>query len=705
MRLLIVVLFSLCLTNLLNGQDKRNSSYGGPFTPKGDIRFLVIYAGFENDCNDRENGIWPNNNKAQGVPDCKTFPLYYKDLFYSDYSQFKEDAEDFTISNFYYQMSRHHPTNPPLRIVADIFPERINIKGTNEDNTEVFRQIQEKYPNFDWSRYDQRKNDPHFQFDNSTTGPDHVIDYVVIIYRKPGCGGYANTNFYMFTTGIHGKEEKYKVSSVSGFTINYGMSDIVKVFHHELAHTLYNCPHFYYANNVCGNYFYASTGWGMMAYGEILSTCNAWESWYLGWKELDDQHDLRSYKQNGIYTIRDFVTTGDALRIKLPFCNQYLWIENHAGISKLDQRKYYELDGMDVPIPKANMGLFMFIENVTSDRNQLLSPLSSTYANGLKALHSNGNYDYDAISSEIDRHWFRNRIVDFRSLLANPTSAHNDISIIRSNYDFDTLYPDKIIYGSYTNNTHEGSTTCGTHFGPNTRQEAMQVVKKNGMYTYDVLGTSMAFGNGLLPEKIGVSYNPVIINHQKYVCPDQLEPILLNGISITILSQGPTKEFKLEIKFDDTDIVRDQRFTGNLVLNDIENAPMDLHILQGKKLMVDKSGSPNRFTKGELVNGEFEFPDFINPSILTVDSNAVVAIENKASLVISEGSTLRVKAGGTLIIKGKGKLKISTDSYLCIEPGAIVKFESGKKNLKMKGRYGVNSRLKLGHVNFLEMVY
>jgi hypothetical protein len=680
-------------------QEKRSSSYGGPFTPKGDIRFLVIYAGFENNCNDRENSIWPNTNISQGVGDCKTYPLYYKDLFYSDYSQFKEDADDFTISNFYYQMSRHHPRNPPLRIVADIFPERINIKGNSENNWEVFNQIQLKYPNFDWSKYDQRKNDPNFLFDNSKTGPDHVIDYVVIIYRKAGSGGYANTSSFTFIRNINGIEETYKVSSMSGFTITSGMSDVTKLFHHELAHTLYNCPHFFYANNVCGNYFYASNGWGMMAYGEILSTCNAWESWYLGWTELDDQHDLRSYKQNGIYTLRDFATTGDAIRIKLPFCNQYLWIENHSGLSKLDQRKYYELDGTDAPIPKVNMGLFMFVENVSDDRSQLLNPLSLAYANGLKALHANGNYDYEAVSSEIDPHWFRNRVVDFRPVLANPTSAHNDLSIIRSNYDFDTLYRDKIIYGTYTNNTYEGSTTCGTYFGSNTRQEAMQVIKKNGVYTYDVLGTTMAFGNGLLPEKIGTSYNPVIINHQKLLCPDQLEPILLNGISITILSQGTTKEFKLDIRFDDTKIERQQRFTGNVMLKDIENAAIDLHILPGKSLTIDKSGSPNRFTQGELVNGQFEYPDFINPSILTVDSNAVVVVESRGSMSINSGTTLRIKSGGTLIVKGKGKLKVAKDSYLCVEPGATVKLEAGKKNLKMKGKYGVNSKLKLGNVS------
>lgn len=694
----LLIIIIQCFASLcLYGQS---SDLGGPFTPRGDIRFLVIFAGFEKDCDATNDGsIWPNVNVEQNLPPCKTLPLYYKDLFYSDFDQFKPEAQDKTISNFYYQMSRHHPTHAPLRIVGDIFPERINIEGSSPNNTAVFKKIQDNFPDFDWSRYDNRKNYPNFRFDNSITEPDHIIDYVVIMWRQRGAGGYANTNSFTFVQKKNGVEEKYQMHSACGFTATYAQADnlgmIAKIFHHELAHTLFNCPHLFYANGVSGDYFYASNGWGTMSYGYINCSANAWESWYNGWIELDSTNDLKGYSQNGIYKLRDFVTTGDAIRIKLPFVNQYLWIENHSGLHSFDNREEYETDAKGNPIPDPDRGLFMFVERITDKRSELISPLSFAYCNGLKALHNKGNYDYKALSDTIDPQWWNNRVVDFEIVEANPTSAHNNIALIRGNYDYEKDYPEKIVYKNFTNNRFEGSSNCKDSWKANISQEANGVLKINGGYTYDDLGIHMAFGSGSLPQKIGISSNPVIINHQKYVCPDRLEPIYLNGISINILSRDSNGTITFEVRFDDTEIVSDQRFTGDLILKDIPNSKYDLNVTSGNTLIINKSGTPNRYNQGEKINGVYEFPDFINPSIMTIDSGAVIFIADKGKMIIREGTTLRIKPGAEFHIKGKGKLIIEKDGYLCVEEGAIIKMEKGNKNLKLKGSCGVNSKLKL----------
>lgn len=680
--------------------------YGGPFTSQGDLRFLLIYAGFENKGCVAENdpyfhhGMWPSTK--QGEQDCNTFPAYAHELFYGDFTQFGLDKTDKSISNFYYQMTRN--SSKPLRIVADVFPERINIEGTFPNNREVFKKIQEKYPNFDWSKYDLRKNNPKFLNDHSSFNPDHEIDYVVVIWRKFGSGGYANTDLFNFTTHARGYPETYKVTA--GFTMDRGMGDNVpkNAFHHEVSHSLFNCPHIFHANGVYGDYFYTSEGWGLMRYGSINSSANAWESWYNGWIDLAPQKDLKDYTQNGIYTLKDFINTGDAMRIKLPFSNQSLWIENHTGLNVFDDRDAFILGGLGDSIPKSDKGLFMFVENITDRRDKIIYPLSPQYANGLKALHAGGNYDYEVNGFNLkDPQWWGNVVVDFKQASPNPTGGHHDLTPVRANYTFDTIFPDKIIYRRFTNNSSESCQMCESASG-RYAQEAYDVVKKNGKYIYGILGVGMAFGNGNLPQKIGMSHNPMILNHQKYICPDKLEPIYLHGISITILSKASNGDITFEVKFDDTEINADQRFTGDLILKDIPNAEYDLLIKKNKTLLLDKSGTANRYNKGKLIDGMYEFPDFINPSILTVDSAAKLFVEEDAVLKVAKGSTLRIKSGATLVVKGK--LEVEEGSYLCVEPEADLQISGPlKKKIRLhkKAFTGINPKLYLGNTSFMEI--
>jgi len=686
---LLIFLFCLSLY-LFPSNSKAQTFYapnGGPFTSKGDFRILVIFAGLKSQCNTSDplynDSNWPQ--ERQGFPQYGTFLTEYQDLFYSSYDQFSTTATDRTLSNFFYQSTNHHPKNSPFRIVADYFPERINIDGNNADNTKVFAEIQRKYPNFDWSKYDNRTNNPNFLKDNSNSLPDHKLDYVVVIWRQQGLGGYANTNYYTFTTTIKDTVEKYQVDYNCGFTIVRGVTDVIGIrslFLHELSHSLFNSPHVFGANEISGSYFYYGMGWGMMHYGIVNSCPNAWESWYNGWIELPPNKDLSSYIQNGTYTLRDFITTGDALRIKLPFCNQYLWIENHTNSSAFDKKETFTADGNGRPIPDSPPGLYMYVEALAADRSIRLNALSIATANGMKAMAEGGNNDYSIINYASDPLWWNNHVVNF-SPTPNPTSAHNGLTKIRANYPFETQYPDKIVYRDYTNNPSDRCLNkCGAKdcmFITGIGQEAQEIVRKDSILTYEGVGTNAAFGS-TAPRKIDISSNPVIINHQKYdQCKEQLEPIYLNGISLNITSIAPEGDRIIEVRFDETSIYIDQRFTGNLLLKDIPNAKYDLNIEAGKILTVNKSGTPNRHTQG----ANNEFPDFINPSILTIDSGAHVLIDNGAVLNITEGSTLVIKAGATITLKGSGKIKVDKNSYYYKETGAVINLTDKKSKIQL----------------------
>ncbi|MDQ3101554.1 MAG: hypothetical protein M3R08_09210, partial [Bacteroidota bacterium] len=99
----------------------------------------------------------------------------------------------------------------------------------------------------------------------------------------------------------------------------------------------------------------------------------------------------------GIYVIRDFVTTGDALRIKMPFIpdqldQQWLWIENHQGYprngSPTDKFHYEDvgkcIDGIEP-------GLFMMMQVAHEDHEG--ANIFGGHADYLRPLPAFGMYD------------------------------------------------------------------------------------------------------------------------------------------------------------------------------------------------------------------------------------------------------------------------------------------------------------------------
>lgn len=175
------------------------------------------------------------------------------------------------------------------------------------------------------------------------------------------------------------------VSPGSFNPIDNMQSDLISVMHgadwqlirHEFMHMLFGGNNFHCAGgqhnhpNTGANYFGSlQNGYGLM--GDERSsfmTCNAWDRDRLNWFHPDreneiqndpnlsiipNQHNIFCHDNTGtnsssiesdldpanpndagIYWLYDFMTTGDAIRIRLPFFDpanefeQWLWIENH----------------------------------------------------------------------------------------------------------------------------------------------------------------------------------------------------------------------------------------------------------------------------------------------------------------------------------------------------------------------------------------
>lgn len=688
-------------TALYNGLDSlqeltANSINGNLFTPKGQMKVLIIYAGFTNDQETGSVGlVWPYDDGIN--PPGKSFPNNTWDLFYDDYGDFSPSNTDNSISNYYYQMSLL--SGNPLKMIAGVFPERINVPGTvntswNTYTNWVYDSIQAKYPGYDFSAFDGRTNSPQYQSDNSTSSSDNKIDFTIIIFRysrncatdPAGPSTLCNTSLSgnsiasilsrQFTDSLG--SPTYSISG--GYTTHPGFNGISKTtFLHEVAHTNYWSPHIYSANNAMGSYFYNNHGWGMMKNGggpNVFECANAWERWYNGWIELttdtsqvNTQIDSISDIQNGgVYTLRDFITTGDVIRVKLPHVtNQYLWLENHQGKNLFDNRDWWGLNGVNDTIPDAPRGLFGYIEGVRHARTYIPEGGASVGVNAVKHLHAGGNFDYsnpfldpEPTAPEI----FNLITYNFTKGLDNPLGAHNPLVRIRNNF-FNTNPTQSIDYNSHYN-------------GGGSLNENRLFNKENGVFTYGSLGIGMSFQQG---DKLDLGSNPVITNLQTFDSTnDTLSPIFLNGISVEVLSFNQDSSMTVKIRMDDYDVDNSTRYTGNIILspNIVSSNNYSLNIKAGKTLTIDKSGTPN---KQHITANN----DFINPTVFTCSGGSYFHLEQNAKVEVKNESTLRLKSGSKMELESGAKLHIFEDSDVIIEdgaelilkPGAILIIEEG----------------------------
>ena len=659
MKKYLIILGLLSCALLQKAYAQYYAPYGNVITTSGDARFLIIVASTPSQC---ANSTLPGNcSNPSSMVDISQY-------FYADNSQFSPIANDRTISNFFYMSTKNNPGRAPFKVTAEVFPHTIIVNDDQfGNNYEALKKVATDYPTFNFSRFDTRTNEPNGLSDNSLSAPDGVIDYVVTVWRngcnENGCGGYAYIVDYPQNNdpklGGH-----FTTSFSSGFVVNsLTAANFASTFLHEFAHVNFRSPHYFGANGVMGEYFANYAGWGSMDYGKITHSANSWESWYNGWIELPKtatfsatSRDLDNAAHNGIYTLKDFVNTGDAMRIKLPFVNQYLWLENHTKLNALDNALGWTHDGNGNPVDtKSQAGLWMFVENMGVSRTDPMQ-YTSNQTNGAKTLSRTGNWDYQFEDYIIDnpRYWV-NTTASFSTAADeyNPMGLYNNMSNIRGNFPFETAFPNEIVVNDNYNqsNGYWGFNACEDVFR-GYGNEVITLTELNGVWDF------YSNNNAFLPgDKVSISSNPVVTNHQSYdPCTSKLSPIYLNGISVKYLSRNLDSSINVEVKFDETKISKNQKFTNTIYVNDIPNTVYDLELADGVTLTLDKSKSPNKHTE-----------DFINPSAMAFNQGAKEKIGNNAKLVVKNESYLYIDLNNTVQLNNNSIIDIDPSSTLCIK--------------------------------------
>ncbi len=706
-------------------------SYNGKLhTPDGTLRLLIVYGGFEGwegnsaaEPAQQTLGDWNNNiSPDYQLPDyvilnpdgtVATDEFIFND---PDILQPNTVNPSTNISNVFYQMSR---PNREFKVVADVFsgpdglprqviiPQTATVNSWQNANRRVAEGMVEIWSDANgnitpegieyFSRFDQRTNGVNWDGSNVNSDRDGIIDFVVYLYRydrgwnpqpRNGManwfgsgGGYQGNNLTGNTDPIEGFEFQ------NGFVAPIGSNNQV-LFNHEFAHAIYNAPHQCGVNGVSGPYFnFNMVGIGLTTGNDNTNISypimSAWERWYLQFINPIDPNG-----QDGVYTIGDYVATGDAMQIEIPFSDmnggnkQRLWIQNNVGGHDLYTHRWAGRDltpwGAPDPDPDhllsdSNNGIYMYTENITNTHN-FVNPFWSS-SGQVKMINPMGNWDMTRLTTvdPTTNRWGA-RMYPFSYVEENPITGVNPWFAHRGDYGGpgrDCVDDEILFCGSLNGGGCPGGGPNNNACVSSVRNEFEVILREevNGVYdhTYRQYGVdggveSTAF---LAGDKLSMGTNPTIINMAMYdEDTEQNESYYLNGLSVEILTNGP--QAYVEVKYKQTAINEDVRWTGNVVLPNItENNQPDLDLAVGKQITIDVSGTAHRSTKHPVID------DFVNPSSFTISSGAKVLMRANSEILVKANSTLIIESGAEIDVRNKARIVVEPGGTLYLKGNAI----------------------------------
>lgn len=480
-----------------------------------------------------------------------------------------------------------------------------------------------------------------------------------------------------------------------------------------------------------GNHWHSGGGRGVHTFlcipynygltGQLEATMQAvcaWDRWMMRWKNpqkrflissLDTAFNevntenltLDSLPQGGRFILRDHVKTSDAIRIKLPYIiwqkngdvkNQYLWLEYRSFTTRFD--KY--INGVDnscedfyPDAPFGTPGLYSYIQ-VGKDQREGKDIYSSNpqHPNGLASwllpLTAEGNYDYAySYDKQPVPHagcgsWGNTCLpFDISASKPNPFTGHSDLfRFIDSNqdgvlYQGDELQPglcdlvgDTVIF-NYHRNGDKDDAFC----------------KRNGK-------TKLYIASNPAPVPVytyatDFEFNRFYFKENDAKSSFENRTIWLNGLSIEILRENILIDgepaIEVLIRWDDYAVDQSVRWCGNIRLSphvfDVQKP--SLHVLSGKKILLDRSESPTfHFKRGEKLDGTYWMSD---KTQFTASNNAYICLDNNSSIELKNESELVLEAGAKLEMKKGSKIIIHKGSKFILQPGAeIIRYKGAK---------------------------
>jgi len=423
-------------------------------------------------------------------------------------------------------------------------------------------------------------------------------------------------------------------------------------------------------------------GYGLMGAAHSgLVGCNGYERWRMHWKHplsvdfisarnaantQSVASDITREDGNQTFLLRDFVTFGDVIRIKLPYkdtitsSNQYIWLENHqVGYNnKLDFLQY---SNTDLCRPQGVEGIYAYYQVGRDILEGNPSQVCDSYdRDNLKIIPAEGYYDYELLPCQhnvecisTDEHEYA-----VRRGIENPLCGGQDQEF--------PLFPEATDTVLYTYREFE------------TWRKYMDTIQDDHL---PQLGDNLdAFSNHT---KINMGTNPSTNNAKTYHSNNggnlisaqntekDVQTTYLTGLSIEMTPIQGTGNFLVNIRWDDYEITNDTRWTGKIALKDtaILTAGKNITLAQNRTV-----AQPTRDPETVLFAGRTNWR-CENGSYFRQDSASVLHLTENSSLVLESGSHYELSKDATLRI-GAG-CKVTVNPNARVQFKGIVEIDSG----------------------------
>jgi hypothetical protein len=687
---------------------------------RGDMRVLVTFA----EVNFRPCGggfsqaPFAHENWPEGQP-----PLD-KDQYYDPVIQGRPHA---FMSDYYYQMSFGL-----YRVAGDYVPQAVTLdcRDGQASPDKVLAALNARGVLV--TAHGLMLND----FDQWTpTGPglpkihqaDGKVDVLMIVWRniEPFNGTECNSCFtgYMSSSAypIGNKSGSNAMGSFGAWgsgPAGWG------IFMHEYMHTLFGGNNMHIGDGAdIGSFHYTQSPWGMTGASPAASNvANGWDRDHLKWKpenkhwyisaistgrhEVPSDISIATHPAGGVFILRDFVESGDAIRIRLPHItweefapkNQYLWIENHQLHSRFD------VNGLDVPCQSRwRPGVYAQVQvgkdtgaaDLDHDGRVTANDLypSSYYSwfpnavgSWLLPLSADGRrdwlYRFDKATPPdptVPCQWDNAGLpIERARSLPNAFTGYSDLFF---SVDSDTMLsnpqPSPITLIPIGN----GLLLSGEPKSVLTEVVGNTLIRSLGN------AAEQAFSAANGKTRMSISTNPAPVpvytreSRSAYASPNtspiedwENRTIWLNGLSVEVLQENVDGHgaVKVQIRWDDSLLDRDVRWTGNVVLDNDAADPWKRQakvvVADGRNLYLDRGLSPTV---------DVAKPDFETIYPTGEASVYPAGLSPETGRLFTEPTVMTVKAG-TKIHLGRGaRLWIQNGSTLNVEPGAEVQLEPG----------------------------
>lgn len=662
-----------------------NSWDGKGIKPNSHLNALNIFVNIIYDVNPGcdsaySNGIWPPAEHA-GINN-ESIPPYLLDFIDTSYNS--RDLHG-TITRLYGESSFDS-----LQIVGDFMVVNIlesSILQMGGLNKNAIAKSAIKFINEQGGLNTIYCHNSIDYYDSDGDSTFSMIQFIIRNITKEYGGANAGSgwgaNFLGNNDSLLVGDKKYPTNSSVGTMQCVGSNNFAlnptSIVVHEISHSLFGSNDFHtsggnHRGSGCSMTFLnIQGGYGLMgAAGSGLVGCNGYERWRMHWKHPQATDYISAHNPensqsvpsdicredgNVSFRLRDFVTYGDAVRIKLPYkdsetsSNQYIWLENHA-VGFNDKLDFLQYSNAEDCRPVGQAGIYAYYQvgrdELSGSRNEVWD---SYDRDNLKVIPAEGYYDYELLRDTFQYSCvsYQPQYLAVRQGASNPLNGGQDQAYLLFPEDGDNFLMRSAEYSVFRkivgSDTYDNLPLLGDTL------DAFATATKINM------GTNPSTCNTATCHSNNDSESLTALIHSSNSFKDT-RTVYLSGLSIEMMPVVNSHDFIVNIRWDDYDIVNDARWTGTIALKEMA------YLTQGRTITLAQNRTVSQPTR------DAETGLFAKATRLTCERGSIFHQDTSSEVRLTEGSNLVVEAGSGYILGKGAKITVGAGCTLAIDSGA-----------------------------------